>query len=103
MALYYDLEYVDEFPNFEAAVELSKSTGLDYLEYKSFKDRKAIRLVYKGPYGLQGESYLKLFEYCKSNSYEIELPIIERYIKGPGPIFKGNPKKYLTEIILLIK
>jgi len=25
------------------------------------------------------------------------------YIKGPGMIFKGNPKKYLTEIQMVVK
>ena len=30
------------------------------------------------------------------------LPSREVYIKGPGMIFRGNPKKYLTEIQIMI-
>lgn len=30
----------------------------------------------------------------------IPLPTREIYVKGPGLIFKGNPKNYLTEIQL---
>jgi len=31
------------------------------------------------------------------------MPTRELYVKGPGMIFKGNPKKYLTEIQILIR
>jgi len=30
----------------------------------------------------------------------LALPTREVYVKGPGLIFKGNPKNYLTEIHL---
>lgn len=31
------------------------------------------------------------------------MPTREVYLKGPGMIFKGNPKNYLTEIQMLIE
>jgi effector-binding domain-containing protein len=34
----------------------------------------------------------------KQKSYTVVGPPREIYIKGPGMIFRGNPKKYLTEI-----
>jgi hypothetical protein len=34
---------------------------------------------------------------------EVAGPTREVYIKGPGMIFRGNPKKYLTEIQMLIR
>jgi effector-binding domain-containing protein len=39
----------------------------------------------------------------KERGYEVTLPTREVYLKGPGMIFRGNPKKYLTEIQLPIK
>jgi hypothetical protein len=33
----------------------------------------------------------------------VSVPCREVYIKGPGMIFKGNPKNYLTEIQLMIE
>jgi effector-binding domain-containing protein len=33
----------------------------------------------------------------------LALPTREIYLKGPGMIFKGNPKNYLTEIQLPFK
>ena len=37
------------------------------------------------------------------NLFPLGLPTREVYVKGPGPIFKGNPKNYLTEIQLPFK
>ena len=34
----------------------------------------------------------------QSHGYKVSLPTREVYLKGPGMIFRGNPKKYLTEI-----
>jgi hypothetical protein len=31
------------------------------------------------------------------------MPTREVYLKGPGMIFKGNPKRYLTEIQVPIR
>ena len=41
-------------------------------------------------------------QYARRQGLDIQLPTREVYIKGPGMIFKGNPKKYLTEIQLPI-
>lgn len=38
----------------------------------------------------------------KTQGHEIACPTREVYIKGPGMIFKGNPKRYLTEIQILV-
>ena len=39
---------------------------------------------------------------ARERKLEIVLPTREVYVKGPGMIFKGNPKNYLTEIQLPI-
>ena len=38
----------------------------------------------------------------KDKGYRILMPTREVYVKGPGMIFKGNPKNYLTEIQILV-
>jgi len=63
---------------------------------------KTIRLYHKGPYEQLGRSYARIMEYIQKRNYEAQLPIREVYIKGPGMIFRGNPKKYLTEIQIII-
>jgi effector-binding domain-containing protein len=43
-----------------------------------------------------------VFEYLKSHKLEPLSPTREVYLKGPGMIFRGNPRKYLTEIQVLV-
>ena len=38
----------------------------------------------------------------QKNNYPTLLPSREIYLKGPGMIFRGNPKNYLTEIQIMI-
>lgn len=102
-SFFYDMEYKEENPNFKAVLEISKKIKEKSFKVGSIENRKAVKLVYKGAYGGQGDTYLQLFQYCREKGYEIELPLIEHYIKGPGFIFKGNPKNYITECIFLIK
>lgn len=101
-ALFNDLEYKEEGANFSAGVELKKEMKIQGVKNLEFKEVKAVKTVYKGPYGGQGSAYLKLFEYCRKNSINVKPPIVEHYIKGPGFIFKGNPMNYITECILII-
>lgn len=41
---------------------------------------------------------VRILKHVKDQGYEIEAPCREVYVKGPGMIFKGNPRNYLTEI-----
>ena len=49
------------------------------------------------------DSYEKALAYVKEKGYKLAVPCREIYLKGPGMIFKGNPKNYLTEIQLMIE
>jgi effector-binding domain-containing protein len=55
-------------------------------------------LAHKGAYSELSRSYKQISEYIKSENLKPVLPSREIYLKGPGIIFKGNPKNYLTEI-----
>lgn len=103
LAFYYDMEYKEKDANMEAVVELRKKVEIKGVRYSCVENQKAVKLQHKGAYGTQGESYIKLFEYCRENNYVPKLPIIERYIKGPGVVFKGNPNNYITECIFLVE
>ena len=64
---------------------------------------RCVTLLHKGPYDELGRSYAKIMTFIKDKGYEIVMPTREVYVKGPGMIFKGNPKNYLTEIQILVK
>ena len=50
-----------------------------------------------------GPSYAKILQQANERKLALALPTREVYVKGPGMIFKGNPKNYLTEIQLPFK
>ena len=41
--------------------------------------------------------------YLKQKGYKATAPSREIYLKGPGMIFRGNPKNYLTEIQMVVE
>jgi DNA-binding transcriptional MerR regulator len=104
--LHYDNEYKETDANFEACSpicsEAAKKT-VDGVSIRELPGGKCVSLLYRGPYEELSRSYEKILTYVKAKGYEIAMPTREVYLKGPGMIFKGNPKKYLTEIQMLVK
>ena len=70
---------------------------------REFKGGKCVSLIHKGPYDDLHKSYKKIFNYCRDKNYKTLVPSREIHLKGPGMILKGNPKNYLTEIVLMIE
>lgn len=100
MCLYYDGEYRDEDANFEPCFPIRKEIVTPGITIKTLPSTKCLSLIHCGPYDLLGRSYGRILAEAKARSGEILLPTREVYLKGPGMIFKGNPKNYLTEILL---
>lgn len=103
LGLYYDGEYTEDEANFEACFPVSKGKGEEEFSVRELKGGKCFVLIHKGSYENLTESYIKLFTYVNEKAYTKKLPTREVYIKGPGMIFKGNPKNYLTEIQIFIE
>ena len=101
MLLHYDREY-KEIADYEACVPIGKGSETDGVSVRELPGGRAVTLLHKGPYDELGRSYEKITAYVKEHGHEVECPTREVYIKGPGMIFKGNPKNYLTEIQMLI-
>jgi DNA-binding transcriptional MerR regulator len=98
MCLYYDGEYREEDADFEPCVPVRKKLDLDGISVRELPAARCVTLVHRGPYEELRRSYPRVMKYAKDRGYEITLPTREVYLKGPGMIFRGNPKKYLTEI-----
>ena len=101
--LHYDTEYKEQNAEFEACMPVRKGASEDGISVRELAGSRCVALLHQGPYDELGPSYARILAYTKLQGYEIEMPSREVYIKGPGMIFKGNPKKYLTEIQMLIK
>lgn len=101
LLLVYDHEY-QEIADYEAAMPIKKGKSAAGIDVRELPGGRCVSLLHQGPYDQLGRSYEKILTYVKDKGYMIQSPCREVYIKGPGMIFKGNPKKYLTEIQMLI-
>lgn len=103
LCLYFDGEYREEDANFEPCMPLRQSVDAAGIDVREIPGGRCVSLVHRGPYNELGRSYGRLLQYVKERGYSMQLPTREVYLKGPGMFFKGNPKKYLTEIQILIE
>lgn len=103
LGLYFDGEYKEDEANFEACFPIRKGTEEKGISVRELKGGKCFVLIHKGAYDNLTESYIKLFTYVNEKGFTKQLPTREVYVKGPGMIFKGNPKNYLTEIQIFIE
>jgi DNA-binding transcriptional MerR regulator/effector-binding domain-containing protein len=101
MMLCHDCEY-QEVANYETSFPVKSGQSTGPIEVRDLPGGRCVSLLYKGPYDQISRSYAKAIAYAKEKGYKLTIPCREVYLKGPGMIFRGNPKNYLTEIQLMI-
>lgn len=101
--LHYDNEYRETDADFEACMPVRKGKPVEGISIRELPGGRCVSLVHKGPYSELNRSYAKIMMYIKEKGYEVLSPTREVYLKGPGMLFRGNPKNYLTEIQMLVK
>ena len=99
---YFNKE-IQEIADIELCVPVSEKKELRGIIVKELPRIKAVSTVHTGSYETIRYAYQALTEYITEKKLETELPVREVYIKGPGMFFKGNPDKYITEIIIPLK
>ena len=102
LCLYYDGEYRDADADFEPCFPIRKEVSVEGVSIRTLPACRCLTLVHRGSYDQLGRSYAKILSEVEHRKSKISLPTREVYLKGPGIIFKGNPKNYLTEIQLPI-
>lgn len=100
LCLYYDGEYRDGDADFEPCFPIRKEVAAEGVSVRTLPGGRCLALVHRGPYDQLGRSYAKILKQADERKQDVSLPTREVYLKGPGMIFKGNPKNYLTEIQL---
>jgi DNA-binding transcriptional MerR regulator/effector-binding domain-containing protein len=100
MCLYYDGEYREDDADFEPCFPISKEITLAGITIHTLPANRCLTLIHRGPYDQLGRSYARILQEANNRKHKLSLPTREIYVKGPGLIFKGNPKNYLTEIQL---
>lgn len=102
LCLYYDAEYRPDDADIEPCMPLRTAVEAEGIEVRELPGGRCVSLVHKGPYEELHNSYKRIRSYCAEQDYAMQVPSREVYLKGPGMLFKGDPKKYLTEIQILI-
>ncbi len=100
--LHYDDEYKADNADFEACMPIRKGTSSETITVRELAGGRCVSLLHRGPYDSLAGSYEMILEYIRQQGYAISSPTREVYLKGPGMIFKGNPRHYRTEIQMLI-
>lgn len=99
---YYDGEYREE-ADIEICVPASKVVNPSEVTMRQLPQIKALYTTHVGPYESLNLAYKAIFDYAQENNIKCVIPSRETYLKGPGWIFKGNPNKYITEIVIPIE
>ncbi|MBI3865393.1 MAG: MerR family transcriptional regulator [Planctomycetia bacterium] len=103
LLLHYDDEYHETDADFEACMPIRQEKRVDGVSVHELPGGRCVALVHHGPYDQLSRSYARIFQHIHERKYRVVMPTREVYLKGPGMIFKGNPKKYVTEIQVLIE
>jgi len=101
LLLCYDQGY-EEVANYETCMPVKGGQSKAGIEVRDLPGGRCVSLLHKGPYDQLSRSYEKAMSYANQQGYRLASPCREVYLKGPGMIFRGSPKNYLTEIQLMI-
>ena len=101
MVLYYDTTMKDNDADMEVCLPLKNDVpASEGFTVRTLPGGKVVSLIHKGGYDSIGTSYQYLTDAIAERKLTAQTPCREVYLKGPGMIFRGNPKNYRTEILL---
>ena len=100
--LFYDEGYREVDADFEVCFPVRKAITSEGIDCRELPGGKFLSLTHVGPYSEVGPTYQALIAQAKEQGLTTHTPCREVYVKGPGMIFRGNPKKYVTDVLLPI-
>lgn len=100
--MYYDGEYKEE-ATIESCIPIKERFQAKDIYIKTLSKSKVLKTTHIGKYEQLSYAYKAIIDYAKENKIELSIPSREYYLKGPGLFMKGNPDKYITEILIPIK
>jgi DNA-binding transcriptional MerR regulator/DNA gyrase inhibitor GyrI len=102
-SMYHDSEFTEENADIEVCVEVSGDINKGEVSTKTLPTVKCVCMTHMGPYDTLSSTYKAMADFMNEQGLEGEIPSREQYVKGPGMLFKGNPEKYETLIMIPIK
>ncbi len=101
--LYYSFDKQTGEGEMELCVPTGETPTGQGVNVKELPYAKAICTTHIGPYEKLENAYAAIRQFAEENELEVQLPWREIYIKGPGMFMKGNPDKYVTEIVFPLR
>lgn len=95
--LYHDAA-VEEITGMDIGVPVKTPVEGGSVRTETMPAIQALCTTHAGSYETLNLAYKAVLDYARENGLKLLLPWREIYLKGPGPLFKGNPDKYRTEI-----
>lgn len=96
---YYDEDCV-EIADMEVCIPVRKIVAGEGVLCRTLPKIRAVCTTHYGSYETLCYAYKEVFKYVNEKKLNVTSPSREEYIKGPGMIFKGNPDKYITRIMI---
>lgn len=100
---YYTMNNETKTGEMELCVPTAEDPKGNGVTVKDMPRIKAICLTHVGPYETIQYAYEAIDGYAQENKLTLQPPFREVFIKGPGMLIKGNPEKYITEIMFPLK
>lgn len=98
---YYAMSPITKTGEMDLCVPTEEPNGSG-IEIKVMPSIRAVCVTHIGPYESMQLAYSAIDNYAQEHKLVLKPPFWEVYIKGPGMILKGNPNKYITEILFPI-
>lgn len=100
---YYNVNQETKIGELELCVPTEETPNIDGISVKDIPRIHAVSVTHIGPYEKMQEAYHAIDCFAEKNNLILQPPFREVFIKGPGMVIKGNPNKYITEILFPIK
>jgi len=99
----YKMDPKSKIGELELCVPTSETPNENGITVKEMPRITAVCVTHIGSYDTMQNAYEAIDRYAQENNLTLQPPFREIYIKGPGMLLKGNPNKYITEILFPIK
>lgn len=100
---YYVMNPETKLGELDLCVPTAETPVGNGIEVKEMPRIKAVCVTHIGPYETMQGAYAEIDKYAAEHGLQMQPPFREVFIKGPGMMMKGNPDKYVTEILFPLK
>lgn len=100
---YYKMNPETKTGEMDLCVPTMETPDTNGITTKEMPRIKAACVTHIGSYETIQMAYQAIEKFAKENNLMLQPPFREVYIKGPGMLIKGNPNKYITEILFPLK